>query len=628
MRKKIIQTLLLVLLMISTGYAQTYYVNAATGNDITGDGSSNKPFKSIAKGVQVAQFYNSGNTVLVAPGVYNETNEIYIYRPITLKNNGSTEIIVDATIRGTTTFKNILYILNTGNVTVEGFTFANNIGNGCKGIYILSTAAITSAMNNITIKNCSVENIGWISNNLSARPPNNTIATNAIKVEGRSGSYAITNLTLLNNNIEQCATGWGEAVTITGNVNGFTVQGNHVFDIANIGIDIAGNYLNTSTPSAVNQARNGLIISNQVYNCMSKIANSAGIYLDGAINCRVEKNEVFQCGVGISVGGEQPLGAGATALGGHVINNNEIYRNVITGAYIGTNLPGNSITNTKVFNNTFYNNRTGTIINNVDSIGIAPNIVSIAKAADSFGGEVQLQNSNGVTFKNNILYATAGKKALVALSGYTVSNFVSNYNLYYRDANVDFLISLGGSFNGFNTPVAYSPAQFAAVTGQDVNAVVGNPLFINTSNNDYYLQNTSPARNKGDVVYDSNASGLTDKGFQPRKKDGRVDIGCLELQIGLATAATQDAAEAITTSRFTIFPNPATENITINFGKLLAQGNLIINDINGKMLYNKTIRNAITEKIDIASLKTTSQLIFVKLIENGATIATQKIILQ
>jgi Right handed beta helix region len=617
MRKKIIQTLFLSLLVMSNGFAQTYYVNTTTGNDVTGNGSLISPFKTIAKGAQVAQYFNSGTTVLVAPGVYNETNEIYIYRPITLKKNGSAEIIVDATVRGTGTFKNNLYILNTGNVTIDGFTFINNIGNGCKGIYILSTAAATSAMNNITIKNCSVENIGWISNNLSARPASSSIATNAIKAEGRSGTYAITNLILLNNNIEQCATGWGEAVTITGNVNGFTVQGNYIFDIANIGLDIAGNYLNTSTPSAVNQARNGLIIGNQIYNCMSKIANSAGIYLDGSINCRVEKNEVYQCGVGISVGGEQPLGVGATALGGHVINNNEIYRNVITGAYIGTNLPGNSITNTKIFNNTFYNNRTGATINNVDSIGLFPDIKSIAKAADSFGGEVQLQNCNNVTFKNNILYATAGKKALVALSGYTVSNFVSNYNLYHRDTNVDFLISLGGSFNGFNTPVAYSPAQFAAATAQDVNSTVGDPLFINIANNDYYLQNTSPARNKGDVVYDSNASGVTDKGYQNRKRDGRVDVGCLELQVGNVVASTNDITEATTKNVISIFPNPAKENITINFGRVIEQGTLSITDMSGKQLYNKLIKNALFEKVNIASFNAPSQTIIITINENG-----------
>jgi hypothetical protein len=608
MRKKVIQALLFALLIINYGYAQTYYVNKTNGNDAS-NGSAATPFKTIVRGVTKAQ-ETVGATVLVAPGTYNEVSELYITKAVTLKRNGAGQVIINAAGRGSGNNKYMIGIVGASNVTIDGISFVNNIGNGGKGIWILGSG------NNITIKNCLVANIGWISNNLNARPANSGIACNAIKVEGNNAT-ALTNITLLNNNIENCATGWGEAVTVTGNVNGFTVQGNYIFNIANIGLDIAGNYTNTGAPSAVNQARNGVIIGNQIYNCMSKVANSAGIYLDGSINCRVEKNEVYQCGVGISIGGEQPLGVGASTLGGHVINNNEIYRNVITGAYIGTNLANNSITNTRIFNNTFYNNRTGSIINNVDSIGIAPNIVSIAQAADIFGGEVQLQNSNGVIFKNNVLYATPEKKALVALSGYTVSNFISNYNLFYRDVNVDFLISLGGSFNGFNTPIAYSPAQFAAATAQDVNSTVGDPLFINAGNNDYYLQNTSPAINKGDVVYDSNASGVTDKGYQNRKIDGRVDIGCLELQVGNSIATTADVTEVITKNTLNIFPNPAKDNVTISFGKIIEQGDITIRDMSGKQLYNKSIRNAIFEKINVIDLKAASQTIIITITEGS-----------
>jgi hypothetical protein len=608
MRKKVIQALLFALLIINYGYAQTYYVNKTNGNDAS-NGSAATPFKTIVRGVTKAQ-ETVGATVLVAPGTYNEVSELYITKAVTLKRNGAGQVIINAAGRGSGNNKYMIGIVGASNVTIDGISFVNNIGNGGKGIWILGSG------NNITIKNCLVANIGWISNNLNARPANSGIACNAIKVEGNNAT-ALTNITLLNNNIENCATGWGEAVTVTGNVNGFTVQGNYIFNIANIGLDIAGNYTNTGAPSAVNQARNGVIIGNQIYNCMSKVANSAGIYLDGSINCRVEKNEVYQCGVGISIGGEQPLGVGASTLGGHVINNNEIYRNVITGAYIGTNLANNSITNTRIFNNTFYNNRTGSIINNVDSIGIAPNIVSIAQAADIFGGEVQLQNSNGVIFKNNVLYATPEKKALVALSGYTVSNFISNYNLFYRDVNVDFLISLGGSFNGFNTPIAYSPAQFAAATAQDVNSTVGDPLFINAGNNDYYLQNTSPAINKGDVVYDSNASGVTDKGYQNRKRDGRVDIGCLELQVGNSIATTADVTEVITKNTLNIFPNPAKDNVTISFGKIIEQADITIRDMSGKQLYNKSIRNAIFEKINVIDLKAASQTIIITITEGS-----------
>lgn len=613
--KKIIQSILLFVLVASTTYAQTYV--ATTGNDVSGTGTAALPFKTIIKAVQVVA---AGGTVLVEQGTYNEVSEIYVSKALTLKRSGTGQVIVNASGRGTGANKYMLGIVNTSNVTVDGISFANNIGNGGKGIWVLG------AGNNITIKNCLVANIGWISNNLNAKPANSSIACNAIRVEGNTAT-ALTNITLLNNNVENCATGWGEAVTITGNVNGFTVQGNFIFNIANIGIDAAGNYI-TGAPANVNQARNGVIISNEIYNCMSRIANSAGIYLDGSVNCRVEKNEVYQCGVGISVGGEQPLGAGATTLGGHVINNNEIYNNVIAGAFIGTNLASNSIINTQVFNNTFYKNRTGAIINGVDSVDTK----KIADAADNFGGEVQLQNSNGVIFKNNILNASDGKKALVALSGFTVTNFISNYNLYHRATDLNFIISIGGSFNGSTLPpAAYSPPQFATVRLQDVNSTTGDPLFVNAAIFDFYLQSTSPARNKGDITYDNNASSLTDFSYSTRRREGRVDIGCFEHQVGtsgLAAPSTSNVSEEIFAApSFSIYPNPAKDFVNISFGKNVKNAVVTIMDISGKVLLNKTVKNVYVDRVNIAALKTASQMVIVKIVE-GENVNLNKVMIQ
>lgn len=614
--------------------SQTYV--ATNGLDAFGRGTAAAPYKTIVFAVQQTA---PGGTVLVAPGTYNETSDIYIAKPITIKRNGSTEVIVDGTNRGVSDFKNHVVIVNTSNVTIQGITFANNIGNGGKGIYALCTSAATANMNNILIKNCSVENIGWISNNLSAIPANSGIVTNAIKAEGRSATYAITNLKLINNNVENCATGWGEAVTITGNVNGFNVEGNFVFDIANIGIVAAGNYANTSTPDAVNRARNGLISGNEVHHCMSAIANSAGIYLDGAQNCRVEKNEVYSCGVGFAVGAEQRILNVANTPGGHIVNNNLIYKNVITGAYIGGSVSPfanlgytTKIQNTQIFNNTFYQNRTGAIVNGVTRIGG----VRVDSAADNNGGEVQLQSCDGVTFKNNILYAKNDKKALVALFGYNISNFVSNYNLYYRDVNLDFLISIGSiTFNTGGTGAAYSPALFTATTGLDANTVTTNPEFVYVDTNDYFIKTNSPAKNKGDVVYNSTFSGVSDLDFKNRKRDGIVDIGCYEIQEGIKFAPAlaggmddiQMNQEIALAPRFKIFPNPAKEYIHVSFGKTIEKGMITIMDVSGKILLNKVISRSSFEKLNIASLPFNAQMVLINILD-GDISTTHKIMLQ
>jgi hypothetical protein len=314
--------------------------------------------------------------------------------------------------------------------------------------------------------------------------------------------------------------------------------------------------------------------------------------------------------VGISVGGEQTTGSGATVPGGHVINNNLIYNNVIAGAYFGTNLAGNAIQNTKIFNNTFYKNRTGAVINGVTTI----NGVAVATAADNFGGEVQLQNINGVTFKNNILYATSSKKAMVALSGFTVASFVSDYNLYFRDVNTSFIIDLTGiSFNGNTTTGSYSPAQYTTQTSQDANASVGTPGFVNAGTNDFGLTSTALAKNKGDVTYDSNASGTTDLDFDARKRDGRVDVGCYEYQSG--SFKTTAPKENPVLPSFSIFPNPAINVVTINFGKKVDYAVVSITDMNGKLLLNEKVSNITSQKINIAALKAASQMVIVKVTE-------------
>ena len=603
------------------GFAQTYV--ATTGNDVTGTGTAALPFKTIAKGVQVAP---SGGTVLVLSGTYPVTGPIFVGKPLTIQKSGSSAVIINAS-GWTSTDTYVLGIVNTSNVTVDGLTISNKIGNGSKGIWILANSGAAANLNNITIKNCIVRNIGWISNNLSSIPANSGIVANAIKVDGGNAAYAITNVKIDNNEVNNCATGWGEAVTVTGNVNGFSVSGNTVYDIANIGIVAAGNYTSTGATSN-NQARNGIIASNEVFDCMSAVANSAGIYIDGALNCTIERNEVYNCGVGLAVGAEQNTATGNGGLStGHIVNNNSVYNNVVTGAIFGGVIGSGyntSVGNTKIFNNTFYKNRTGAVINGVTTIAG----VAVGTIADIYGGEVHLQNSSGITFKNNILYATTGKKALLASYGYTVSSFVSNYNLFYRESNTDFIIDLTGvSFNGSSTTGSYNAATFAAATGQDVNSVVGLPGFVNAAIFDFTLTTGAFAADKGDPTYNTTYSGTLDFDDDIRRRNGRVDIGCSELQTGSTAkrAATVEVSGEITTS-VSVFPNPASDSITINFGKNIESGTVSVLDLNGRILLTEAYSAVNSVTLNVSDLQK-SQLVVLQ-INADNEISTTKIYLK
>lgn len=598
-----------ILMCFVQGFSQTYV--STTGNDTTGTGTAALPYKTIVKGVQAAP---SGGTVLVLSGTYAVTGPIYVGKPLTIQKSGSAAVIVNAS-GWTSSDTYVLGIVNTSNVTIDGLTISNKIGNGSKGIWILANSGATANLNNITVKNCIVKNIGWISNNLSAIPANSGIVTNAIKVDGGNGTYAITNVKIETNEVANCATGWGEAVTVTGNVNGFSVSGNTVYDIANIGIVAAGNYLSTGAASN-NQARNGIIASNEVFNCMSAVANSAGIYVDGALNCTIQRNEVFNCGVGLSVGAEQNTSTGNGGLSTeHIVNNNSVYNNVITGAIFGgVNGSGytTSVGNTKIFNNTFYKNRTGATINGVTTIqGTA-----VSTLADIYGGEVHFQNSSGITYKNNIMYATTGKKAFLASYGYTISSFVSNYNLYYRETNTDFIIDLTGtSFNGSSTTGSYNAVQFATTTGQDVNSVVGLPGFVNAAAFNFTLASGAFATDKGDPTYSSTNSGTLDFDDDIRKRNGRIDIGCSELQTGSTSkkAATATVAEGQIAPSFSVFPNPASDEININFGKSVTAANVILLDLNGRELLKQDFSSVESARINISSLKINSQLVILQI---------------
>ncbi len=78
-----------------TGGAKTIYVDAAVGDDTTGNGSMEKPFKSITMGLSIA---TTGYTVSAAEGVYDvdngETFPLYVPEGVTLQGDGSTRTLI------------------------------------------------------------------------------------------------------------------------------------------------------------------------------------------------------------------------------------------------------------------------------------------------------------------------------------------------------------------------------------------------------------------------------------------------------------------------------------------------------------------------------------------------------
>ena len=180
------------LLLSCICFGQTNYYVATTGNNAN-SGSLAAPWKTI----QYALNQLPANSILnVFPGTYTEKISIPISN-ITLKNYSATLPIIDAT--GLTGQDAIIAITSKSNVTIDGLELRNNIRLDAQGILMDGSGA------NNTIKNCKIHDIHF-SSNVNAAVSETTNAQGII-VYGTSGTTAITNLKIQNNELYNCRLG-------------------------------------------------------------------------------------------------------------------------------------------------------------------------------------------------------------------------------------------------------------------------------------------------------------------------------------------------------------------------------------------------------------------------------------
>jgi len=172
-------------------------------------------------------------------------------------------------------FGAMISISDANHVTIEGLEFDNLIGNK-SGIYV------ERACSNISICRNEIHNMHWTTDSAGSRVPSPSDNINPLVILGNSET-PMTDISVSHNDIYDLTTGYSEAVKIVGNVDGFIVECNNVHDVTNIGIVAAGNYDWVGLADAsLNHARNGVIRHNKTHKCVSPVADSAGIYVDGA----------------------------------------------------------------------------------------------------------------------------------------------------------------------------------------------------------------------------------------------------------------------------------------------------------------------------------------------------------
>jgi Right handed beta helix region len=523
-------------------FCQSYYVDGTSGNDANDGTALAKAWKTIQKAFSSAIPPNS--TIFIKGGTYKEELNVNFsgeaMRYVTVRPNSSSDIvIIDGDSSGVK--KALLSIKDRSYVKIIGLQFRNAIGNGSTGILISGTSRF------IEISKNQLYNIHF------SLDPNETVVAgkdvNPLLVRGDNISTSIKNIVIDSNIIYNCRTGYSEALTVSGNVDTFEVKRNIVRDITNIGIDIAGHYSACSncTNSSDNQARNGKVFSNTVYRCRSKVAVSAGIYVDGGRDIVVEKNEVYECGRGFQIGCEN-TGKSASNI---KLRENFAYRNDQAGIGIGTSNRGKVI-NCLISHNSTYGN------------GVAN------KAAELYG-ELSLDYTEQCSIRNNIFYATNPSNRIWTGYGTPSVELNFDYNLWYLNSNDPQLAIVE-----YNNVRYVGLADYKARSGQDANTIFSNPRYISISN--LRIQTNSGAINKGDPAF-MVAAGETDFDGEPRIQLSRVDIGADE-QSALTSIKNADAISEL----IKIYPSITNGDLTIE-GAVKVE----VFSIEGQLLYAQKV---------------------------------------
>ena len=451
----------------------TFYVSP-TGSDANA-GTLLLPFLTIQKGLNTAR--SPGDIVEVREGVYRERIQFpasgnATAGPITLRAYEGEQPVIDVEGVEAAT-EDVVTIKNVSHVVFRGFEIINNTTlDGGAAIFV------TGAGTNIQIRDNHLHDLRGTS-------------SMGIAVYG-TGKMPLSRITIDNNHIHDAEPAPSEALTLNGNVDGFTVSNNLIHDVNNIGIDLIGG---EKEIHARQVARNGLVRGNTVYNARSNYGGgyAAGIYVDGGRSIVIENNKSYQNDLGIEIGAENK---GFDAVG-ITVRNNLIFDNDKAGLVFG----GYDQNVGRTRGSTFVNN---TVVGN-DTLNTGM-------------GQLWIQYASGNTVANN-LFVAGENQALLYSEAVNPSNALDS-NIYWATggpANTSFL---------FNNVEYASFAEYQKKSRQDRASFFVDPLFNDADRGDFRLAGGSPAVDRGTNARGRFAS--TDFDGATRPIGVRPDIGAYE----------------------------------------------------------------------------------------------------
>jgi hypothetical protein len=489
---------------VSAAFGQTntsYYVSP-TGND-SNSGTQAAPWRTVQHAADTAR---AGSTVNVRGGIYEELVSINASGNasngfITFRSHPGETAILDAAHFTPSGRQAILTIHNQSYVRIEGFEI-RNFRTAQHRLSPLGISVMGSGSHIELLKN----NVHHIEQTFDGRDaPGHGDNGFGIAVYGTDGKTPITDLIIDGNEVHHLKTGSSESLVVNGNVTNFRITHNVVHDNNNIGIDVIG-FERTAPDPAVDQARDGVVSNNLVYNITSRgnpayrnEENSDGIYVDGGTRILIEQNVMHDVDFGIELASEHKDRATSYIIA----RNNLIYHSHTAGVSIGGYAPERGHTDhCTVVNNTLYDNDT----------------------SGTGAGEFQMQwNMADNTFANNIVYA--GSRCLISLNKSQVDKnqpaVTVDHNLYYCTSGAKASTWIGASaatVTGFD--------NYVESTGNDRHSRFLDPHFVDDAAHDFRLQSDSPALATGTT--DRVPVGELDLEGSPRVKSGKIDIGCYQ----------------------------------------------------------------------------------------------------